>query len=72
MEEAALRNCLCKELGSLSKHNGHGMENISSKSNFTLFKVFHDYSFSFMLFNMDKVILNRIPGNKDTGEILPK
>ena len=30
MEEVALTNFLCKEVERLSKHNGHGMENISS------------------------------------------
>ena len=48
MEEVALRNFLCKEIGSLSKHHGHGMENISSKSNFTLFKVFHVYVYVYV------------------------
>ena len=48
------------------------MENVSSKSNFTLFKAFHDYSFSFMLLNMDEVILNGIPGYKEAGGDNPK
>ena len=67
MEEVALRNFLRNEVGSLSKHNGHGMENISSKSNFTLFKVFHDYSLPFMLFNMDEVVLDGMLGHKRPG-----
>ena len=65
---------LCKELGSLSKQHGHGMENISSKSNFQVHSLkyftFHSLKyFTFMLFNMDEVIR----GYKQAeGGILPK
>ena len=77
MEEVALRNFLCKEIGSLSKHNGHGMENIAlqkvtlhSLNYFTFHSLKH---LTFMFFNMDEVILNGIRGYKQAeGGILPK
>ena len=46
--------------GSLSKHNGKAKEKVSSNYTFTLSKVFHDYSLSFMMWNVDEVLYKDI------------
>ena len=51
-------NVQSKLLGSLSKDDGNGNENVSWKSNFALLLLLRDYSNSFNLYNVGVVSRN--------------